>query len=66
MRRKPHWRESPPNGRKSPVNGKTTTKVPGPFVVVLTDAPMLLARGTVRVVQVCESECAGSSIKVEF
>ena len=66
MQRKPHWCESPLNGRKSPVNGKTTTKVPGPFVVVLADAPMLLARGAVGVVQICKSKCAGSSIKVEF
>ena len=66
MRRKPHWRESPPNGRKSPVNGKTTAKESGPFAVVLADAPMLLARGAVGVVQICESECAGGRIKVEF
>lgn len=88
MQRKPHWRESPPNGRKSPVNGtyqkgtgliwqvlsgqmprarpKTTTKAPGPFVVVLADAPMLLARGAVGVVQICKSKCAGGGIKVEF
>lgn len=44
MRRKPHWRESPPNGRKSPVNGKTTTKVPGPFVVEMTFAQIKPAK----------------------
>ena len=66
MRRKPHWRESPPNGRKSPVNGKTITKVPVSFVMVVTDAPMLLARSAVGVVQICESKCAGSRIKIEF
>ena len=35
-------------------------------MVVLADAPMLLARGAVGVVQICKSKCAGSSIKVEF
>lgn len=52
--------------RSRPTKAKTTTKAPGPFVVVLADAPMLLARGAVGVVQICKSKCAGGGIKVEF